>query len=76
MARKKKTTKELTLEKVEKYVEEIVKNSNDNDYAHVQEDNLYIRFTKHIERTGNKKQKAMAKAILKTKKIDFERFYM
>ena len=65
----------MTLEKIKARVKNITKVSGDDEVAHNEEDSLYFDFVKHISETGNDEQRKMAKAILKTEKLNFSRCY-
>ena len=65
----------MTLEKIKERIRNIAKISDDDEIAHIEEDSLYFDFVKHISKTGNDEQRKMAIAILKTKKLNFSRWY-
>ncbi len=64
----------MTLDEIKKKVKEIDETKYDNEVAHNLEDDLYEEFIKHIAKTGNNEQREMARAVLKTKQIEFERW--
>jgi hypothetical protein len=49
--------------------------THDDEYAHWYEDDLYHDFVKHIADTEGGELADMAKAILKTEDVPFERWY-
>lgn len=65
----------LTLKDIQKEVEKIRQLIGDQESAHVAEDYLYRSFIEHIAVTGTIKQRKMAKAVLKTQKIVYTRWY-
>ena len=65
----------MNLREIRKRVKE-VEEAEGNVEAHIKEDKLYRDFVTYIAETGgNEEQKAMARAVLKTQALDYERWY-
>ena len=65
----------MNIKQVKDTVKKIKEISGDSEYAHGVEDDLYRDFVKHVSESKNKKLSNMAKEVLKTKDMDFERWY-
>lgn len=48
-------------------------NQNDDEYAHIIEEDLYFKFIKYVAKVGDEDLKKKAKAVLKSSKIPFRR---
>jgi len=65
----------MNLKEIERRVVDIYSGKEDDEYAHVQEDELHLDFIKYIAKTGTKEQRKMAREILKADDFDFSRWY-
>jgi hypothetical protein len=63
----------MDLKEIKLKVKDIEKEKDDDEVAHSLEDQLYQDFVDHIAKTGNNEQRRMARAVLRTNKIDFAR---
>ncbi len=54
---------------------DLIFNTDDGPTAHILEDNLYETFVKYVAEHGSSVLAAMAREVLKTKEIDFDRWY-
>ena len=64
----------MTVEEVEKRVEEIAAIVRDNEVAHSKEDSLYVNVLEWIAGHGDENSAALAKAALKTEELKFTRW--
>jgi len=64
----------MTLKEAKKKIAEIESRKDDDESAHILEDGLYEEFILHVAECGDRSLKMMAKAVLKTKDIDFARW--
>lgn len=64
----------MTIKEVEKRVQAIRENVDDPESAHADEDNLYLDVLKAVAR-GSKHSIKLAKEAIKTRNIDFPRWY-
>lgn len=67
--------KSLTLADIYEALEEIERVRESDASAHNLEDALYERFVRHVAQYGSPELAEMARAVLKTKDIDFSRWY-
>ena len=63
----------MNLSTIKSAIVDIVLKSNDDEAAHVLEDNLYFKFIQYIADVGTGKQQRMAKLLLTVDDIDFNR---
>ncbi len=64
------------MQDIQKRVAGIAKRAQwDNEMAHVLEDGLYIDFVQHVAANGPTELAAMAKEVLKTRELSFDRWY-
>lgn len=63
----------LTPEKIQEIITRIW--AEDNEQAHVVEDDLYREFVQYVAETAGGELAEMAKEVLKTRDIEFERWY-
>ena len=64
----------MDLKEIKQRVRKIEEISGDYEAAHSMEDQLHRAFIVHISKTGSTEQAKMARAILKTDKMDFCRW--
>lgn len=64
----------MTLESIQQEVERIREIKDDDEAAHSAEDTLYFEFIDYIRTHGPEDLAAMAKAVLTTQDISFERW--
>ena len=64
----------MDLKEIKQRVKEIEEIKRDYPEAHCREDELHRAFIVHISKTGSTEQAKMARAILKTEKMDFCRW--
>jgi len=66
----------MTLDEIQKEVEDIRESSGDDKSAHSQEDNLYFQFIVYIKNLNIKENDLSKKAeeVLKTQEIEFARW--
>jgi len=69
-----KESDEMTLEGIRKAVKQIEDCAEDFEVAHGLEDTLHLTFIDHVANCNNHTLSEMAKEVLKTEKIKFERF--
>jgi hypothetical protein len=67
----------MTLPEIKSMVEKIdfEANNDDREQAHIDEDALYEKFVRHVADAGDPALKKMATEVLKTKYINFRRWY-
>ena len=66
--------KKITIQWIRERIKEIKEEAWDNEKAHWDEDNLYFIVLKEIAK-GHPDAQKLAKEVLKTKKINFVRWY-
>lgn len=65
----------MNIEYIKSCVKNVEKRKNDNEIAHKLEDRLCNEYITYIAESGIEKISEMAKEVLKTKDIDFSRWY-
>jgi CHASE3 domain sensor protein len=64
----------MTLEEIQKRVEDIRATAGDDEVAHSREDDLRKDFIEYVASLQNESLAAKARAVLETEKIDFYRW--
>lgn len=64
----------MTLQEIKRTVKAIDDVQSDPEVAHGLEDTLFENFTRHVAKMGDDELQKMARAVLKSKKIDFPRW--